>query len=168
MSDPTADALSREARAAADLLAGLATDDAEFAHDVVEGETNLLEAVAAAIAEIDQCEIIAAGCKAKGEEIDKRRNRAETRAARVRACIERALVMSDLQNVVLPTATITVKHLPPRLIVDDESLIPAEFWVAQPPRLDKNALNAAAKDRPGRIPGTATTNGSVSLQIRRG
>lgn len=165
MSDPTAASLSRECEAAVELLAELRTDDAELAHDMIEGETELLEAIAAALAEIDQCEIIAAGCKVKAEEIDKRRNRAESRAARVRAMVERAMLVVDIPSVTLPTATISVKRLPPKLIVDDESLIPAEFWIAQPPRLDKVALNAAAKDRT--IPGTATTNGSISLQIRR-
>lgn len=165
MRDEIAESLSLEARAAADLLRDLATDDAELAHDMVEGETGLLEAIGAALAEIDQCEIIAAGCKAKADEIGKRRARAEGRAERVRAMIERALLVAEIPTVTLPTATISVKRLPPRLIVDDESVIPAEFWIAQPPKLDKTALNAAAKDR--EIPGTATTNGSVSLQIRR-
>lgn len=165
MTDHIADDLSREARAAADLLRDLATDDAELSHDMVEGETDLLEAIAAAIAEIDQCEIIAAGCKAKAEEVEKRRHRAQGRAERVRAMIERALLVAEIPTVTLPTATITVKRLPPKLIVDDESAIPSEFWIAQPPRLDKAALNAAAKER--QIPGTGTTNGSVSLQIRR-
>lgn len=165
MRDEIAESLSLEARAAADLLRELATDDAELAHDMVEGETGLIEAISAAIAEIDQCEIIATGCKAKAEEIGKRRSRAEGRAERVRAMIERALLVAEIPTVTLPTATISVKRLPPRLIVDDESAIPAEFWIAQPPKLDKSALNAAAKDR--EIPGTATTNGSVSLQIRR-
>lgn len=163
--DRIASSLNREGTAAAELMAALRTDDAELAHDMIEGETGLLEAIAAALDEIDQCEIIAEGCKAKAEEISKRRHRAEARAERVRAMIEQAMIVSELPTARLPTATLSVKTLAPRPLVTDESLIPAEFWKPQPPTLDKKALNAAASTR--EIPGVEMTNGAVSLQIRR-
>ena len=164
--DYTADILVRQSQAAAELLAELRTDDDDLAHDMVEGETDFLEALGAAVDEIDACEIVVAGCKVKEDEIGKRRRRAEDRAARVRALIEQAMLTVDLPSVRLPTATLTVKAVPPKPIIADESAIPAEFWEAQPPKLDKRALNAAAKDR--QIPGVEMTNGSVALQIRRG
>lgn len=157
--------LSREGLAAADLMAELRTDDAELAHDMIEGETDLLEAIAAALDEIDQCEIIAEGCKAKAEQIDRRRIRAEARAERIRTMIEQAMTLADLTTARLPSATLTVKAVPPKPIISDESLIPAEFWEPQAPKLNRKALNAAAKERA--IPGVEKTNGSVSLQIRR-
>jgi hypothetical protein len=163
--DPIAKGLNREAIAAASLMADLRTDDAELAHDMIEGETDLLEAIAAAIDEIDQCEIIAAGCKAKEDEIAKRRHRATARADRVRALIEQAMVLAEMPTARLPTATLTVKAFPPRPVVTDESLIPSTFWEPQPPKLDRRALNEAAKA--GAVPGVEMTNGSVSLQIRR-
>ncbi|WP_298623892.1 siphovirus Gp157 family protein [uncultured Zoogloea sp.] len=163
--DATAEALSRQSIAAANLLAELRTDDAELAHDMIEGETSLFEALAAAIDEIDQCEIIADGCKAKVEEIGKRRHRADARASRIRALIEQAMAMADLSSVRLPLATLSLKATPPKVVVNDESLIPSEFWAPQSPVLDKKALNDAAKLR--EIPGVGKTNGGVSLQIRR-
>lgn len=169
--DRTAAALSRESMAAVELLADLARDDsdlgldADFAHDVIEGETNLIEAIEAAIREIDECEIIAEGCRAKAAEVVRRRARAEARAERVRAMIERAMLLADLPTAKLPTATVTLKRLPPRPVVTDESAIPAEFWLPQPPKLDKAAVVAAAKDHP--VPGTEFNNGGIALQIRR-
>lgn len=163
--DPTAEALSHESAAAAELMAELRTDDAELAHDMIEGETGLLDAIAAALDEIDQCEIIAEGCKAKAEQIANRKRRAEARAARVRAMIERAMVTAELATVRLPTATLTVKTLRPKPVVTDESLIPSKFWIPQPPKLDHAALNDAAKHVT--VPGVGMTNGTVSLQIRR-
>lgn len=163
--DETLSVLSREAIAAADLMAALRTDDAELAHDMIEGETGLLEAIAAAIDEIDQCEIIAAGCKTKADEITRRRHRAEARAERVRALIEQSMSVAGLSQAKLPLATITLKSLPPKPVITDESLIPSEFWEPQPPKLDRRALTDAAKHQT--IPGVEMTNGSISLQIRR-
>ena len=165
MRDLTARDLNRESEAAADLMAELRTDDAELALDMIEGETDLIEAIAAAMDEIDQCEIIASGCKAKAEQIEARRHRAEARAERVRALIEQAMLRAGLGTVKLPVATLSVKAVPPKPIISDESLIPSEFWVAQPPKLDKRKLNEAAKSGP--IPGVDMSNGSVSLQVRR-
>lgn len=163
--DPIAAVLSREAKVAADLMAELRSDDAELTHDMVEGETSLFEAISAAIDEIDQCEIIAAGCKAKAEEIGKRKSRAEERAARVRSLIEQAMVIAEIPTARLPTATVTVKATGPKPKVSDESLIPSEFWEPQPPKLNRIRLNEAAKRGP--VPGIEMSNGSVSLQIRR-
>lgn len=163
--DPLAKALDREALAAADLLTGLASDDPDLNHDMVEGETGFLEAIGAAVDALDECEIIISGCKEKEKQVADRRLNAERRLGNVRALIERALVMADLPSVKLPTATLTVKSLPPKPIVTDESVIPSEFWEPQPPKLDRKALSDAAKQ--GAIPGVEMSNGSVSLQIRR-
>jgi hypothetical protein len=163
--DAISDAIVREVREAADLLAELRSDDAELNHDMIEGETGFFEVLGAALDEIDQCEIIAEGCKVKAEEIGKRRSRAEARAARIRAMIEQAMVSIDLSTARLPTATLTVKSTGPKPIVADESLIPAEYWEPQPPKLNRRALNEAAKRGP--VPGVDMSNGSVSLQIRR-
>jgi hypothetical protein len=163
--DPIEYAVLREVRAASDLIAELNSDDAELNHDMVEGETEFFEILATALDEIDQCEIIAEGCKAKAEEIGKRRTRAEARAARIRALIEQAMVSIELSTARLPTATLTVKASGPKPIVSDESLIPSEFWEPQPPKLNRTALNKAVKLGP--VPGVDMSNGSVSLQIRR-
>ena len=159
------DDLRRETDAARDLLEQLRTDDAELAHDMVEGETSLFEAIGAALDEIDQCEIIAAGCKVKAEQIAARKHRAEARADRLRSLIEQAMVRTDLGTARLPTATLTVKATGPKAIISDESLIPSDFWEPQPPKLNRRALNEAAKRGP--VPGVDMSNGSVSLQIRR-
>lgn len=157
--------LNKQSMAAASLVAELATDDAELLHDMVEGETGLLEAIDAAMDEMDHCDVIVEGCKAKVDQINKRKHRAERRRERLRALIEQAICMADLKTVTRPTATITVKDVPPKPFIDDESLIPTEFWKAQPPKLDRAALTKAAQERD--IPGVSKTNGGISLQIRR-
>lgn len=71
--DRTAETLQRESSAARDLIAELQSNDAQLTHDMVEGETGLLEAVTAALDEIDDCEIIITGCKEKERQIADRR-----------------------------------------------------------------------------------------------
>jgi hypothetical protein len=91
-----------------------------------------------------------------------------------------------------PTATLTLRTLPPDIVVLQESDIPSEFFVAQPPpppKLDKAALRNALRARQAQIeavanfadpearqralapfpaiPGATLNNGSLSLQIRR-
>jgi len=166
---PRADAVERavshQAQAARDLLASLGDDDEDLRADMVEGETGFNEAVAAAIAEMDNALALSDGVGLLIERYAARRDRMKRRAERIRACIEQAMVMADLTTMRLPAATLTIKSVPPKPLIEDESAIPAEFWKPGAPKLDRAAVNAAAKDRA--IPGVTMTNGGASLQIRR-
>nr|WP_234834016.1 hypothetical protein [Sinorhizobium meliloti] len=86
--------LHRQTEAAKSLLSSLrdqgVDDDAELVADAIEGETNLLEAIEAAVAQIDECDVLITGLKAKEEEFETRRKSIERRAERVRALIEQA------------------------------------------------------------------------------
>ncbi len=164
--DITADRLASQAIAAGHLVAELNSDDAQLNHDMVEGETSFLEAVTAAVSEIDDCEIIVAGCKEKEGEIAGRRHRVSTRLDRLRGLIEQAMLVADLPSVSLPTATLSVKRVPPKPVVFDEAAIPSQYWKAPPPALDKAQINKEIKNGAD-IPGISMSNGTTSLQIRR-
>lgn len=164
MSDPTATRLGQESEAARDLLSALGDDDDEINHDIIEGETNLLEAVEIALAEIDECELLIAGCKDRITTYQSRKGRLEARKDRVRALIEQAMLRVGLPSLKLAGATLSVKRTSPKIIITDESAIPAEFWKSEP-KLDRSALAEAAKDRA--IPGVEMSNGGAALQVRR-
>lgn len=166
MSDPIANKLHREAEAAKGLIAELHSDDETLRQDMTEGETSLMEAIDAALAELDDCEAIVVGCKAQSEVLMSRARKFDARRERVRTLIEQAMLIADLPSAKRPTATVTVKRTPPKPMITDESLIPARFFKAPPPVLDKTAISAAAKDGET-IPGVGLDNGGVSLQIRR-
>lgn len=172
MSD-TEHQLRRQTEAARELLADLRgegiEDDEEFRADTIEGETDIHGAIAAALAEIDEAEILIEGGKAKIEQIGNRVAAEQKRVERVRALIERAMVTLDLPTLRLPTATLSVSRRKPGLIVTDESAIPSRFYVqppAPPPKLDKKALLEALNDNEA-IPGAGLDNGSISLTLRR-
>jgi hypothetical protein len=170
-------ALRLETEAAKGLLANLRTDgladDAELVADTIEGETDLTEAIEAALAEIDECDVIAAGCKVKEEQFASRRSAAEKRAERVKAMIEQALLAIDLKGPMkLPGATLSLAKRARAVVITNEADVPARFFIAQPipaPKLDKKALAAALADlATGQsIPGATLDNGSVSLTVRR-
>lgn len=168
MADPVADKLAREASAAKGLIADLRGDgfDEDTQHDMAEGETSIMEAIDAAIAEMDECAAIVAGCKAQAEVYNSRASKFSARADRIRGLIEQAMVIADLATVKRPTATISVKKTPPKPMVTDESLIPSQFFKPQPPKLDKAAINDAIKAGET-VAGVQLDNGGISLQIRR-
>lgn len=164
--DVVAAAICREVYAARDLVAALNDDDERLRHDMVEGETDLLEAIDAALAEIDECDVRITGCKAKEAEFKDRRTLAERRKERLRGLIEQALVVAEISTVKRPTATIIVKDVPPTYLITDESLIPARFWKQPDPVLDRASLKEAFGEGED-IPGVTATNGTTSLAIRR-
>ena len=164
--DPVADALRRQAEAAKALIASLHDDDPDLVHDMAEGSTGIMEAIDMAIAEMDECDAITAGCKAQVAVYEERASKFAARKQRVRALIEQAMLIADLPTAKRPTATVTVKRTPPKPIIADESLIPSRFYKQPPPVLDKTAINEAVKDGEA-IPGVAMDNGGISLQVRR-
>jgi hypothetical protein len=164
--------LHRQAEAAKRLLASLKesgdADDQEIVETAIEGETSLLEAIDEALAQIDECEVLVTGLKAKEEAFADRRKVIEQRAERLRASIEQALIVTEQEKVTLPTATIFLSKRKPNIVIDNEADIPAVYWTIPKvePKLDKKALKEALEGKE-EIPGAHLDNGSVSISIRR-
>ncbi len=165
--------IARQAEAAKRLVASLrlqgADDDVELVADTIEGQTTLLEAVEAALSEIDECEVHIIGLKAKEEEFSKRRSRLEERVDRIRAMIEQAMLASEQTQFRLAGATVSLNRRLPGLIVNSEADIPTRFWIEQErpaPKLDKKALTEELRNGAA-IPGANLDNGSYSLSVRR-
>lgn len=144
-------------------------DDAELIADTIEGETGFVEAIDAALAEIDECEIIIVGLKAKEEAFAERRRREETKADRIRALVEQAMLTTEQMSLKLPGATLSLSQRAPGLIVTNEADIPTKFWIEQErpaPKLDRKALTTALRAKEA-IPGAGLDNGTISLSVRR-
>ncbi len=187
--------IEQETAAAKALIAALRadglSDEVELVADMVEAETDLLEAIDLAVAEMDEVEALAFGLKEKERQFCRRRQMLEERSARLRALIEQAMATTEQRTLRRPSATLTLRKLPPQIVVLAEADIPSEYFVPQPPpppKLDTKRLREALlalRERAGRvgpdggddcaggaagfaeIPGVILNNGGQSLQIRR-
>lgn len=165
--------MRRQTEAAKRLVASLKetgeAGDEDLVADMIEGETGLVEAIEAAMASIDEGEILITGLKAKERDFETRRKMIEDRNERIRALIEQAMLATDQISLRLTTATISLRKIPPALVLVNEADIPSRFWVEQErpaPKLDKKALSAALNDNEI-IPGATLDNGGFGLTVRR-
>jgi hypothetical protein len=157
-------AIEREAKAAASLresLRQLGEGDEELMLDMIEGETSLVECIdrnAADRALIEGTERVIA-------DLQSRADRVERRIKFDRALIEQAMMTAEITKIERPVATLSLTNRAASLRVDSEADIPAEFWTAGAPKLDRKALSAALKEgRP--VPGAALSNAAPSLTVR--
>src|SRR3712207_710118 len=120
--------LEQEAEAARALIAALRadgiSDESELMADMVEAETNLLEAIDLAVAEMDEVEALAWGLKEKERQFLRRRQMLEERCGRLRALIEQAMATTEQRTLRRPSATLTLRKLPPQVVVLSEADIP--------------------------------------------
>lgn len=158
----------REAQAVAALrssMEALAADDPTLLLDTIEGETGLLEAVDALLARMAETRALIAGTEIVAAELDARRRRFEARLASDRALIEQAMSIAELDKLERPAATLSLAKRQPRVEVQTESDVPARFWNAADPTLDKKALLAALKAGEA-VPGACLSNAAPTLSIR--
>lgn len=143
---------------------GVEGDD-ELLIDSIEGETSLMEALDKLLLKIAEDVGLAEGAKLAIAKLEHRAERFEKRAEAARALIEQALFIADLEKLERPTATLSLVRRPAKVEVSEEADIPAEFWKAGEPKLDRKALTAALKE--GRaVPGACLSNSAPSLTIR--
>ena len=168
MSDYSDHGINRQAVAAAELIRALGegAKDEVLIHDTIEGETDFFEAVERALDEITECEIIATGIAEMQKRLSDRLTRTKNRSEKLRGLIDQAFQMAEIKSHKFASATITMKAIPQKLIVTDESQVPARFFKPQPPKLDRKELLDAIKS--GEIiPGADMSNGGTTIQIRR-
>ncbi len=165
--------LHRQSRAAASFVDGIKDmlgDDDELLQDMLEGETDLLNALQKAADAIDDETVLIDGITKRIGELQERKRLAKSRAVRIRSLIEQAMVMAgDMKTVRLPNMTITIKNRAPAPVVESEASIPARYWIEQPPPAPKLDKQKVAEDLSAgtAVPGCHLDNGSIQVQIRR-
>lgn len=160
--------LHREIKAAAalkDAIKATCGEDEETLRDMIEGETGLHEMIERVVLTMDEDGMLVSGLKERIAELTERKRRIENRISSKRAMIEQAMVIGEINKMERPCFTLSLKSVPPKTEIADESLIPSQFWTPQPPTLDKKALLDALKDGET-IPGANLSNGGISIQLR--
>lgn len=128
-------------------LAALAVDDPEFVRDTIEGETSLLEMIAIEVSAVAEDETLAKAIAERKSELDARQKRIEKRADLRRALIASAMEIGEVRKLETADGTVSLRPVPPKVVVSEEADIPAEFWKTGDPKLDRKALTEALKAR---------------------
>src|SRR5664279_5628309 len=143
-------ALSQELEAKQTLLGqlrALAADDPDFFTDLIEGETNLLELIAALDASILDEEILVNGAKTALDKLQARKRSAENRIELKRRLLASTLQQIGLKTLRTPTSTLTIAEASLKAIAVAPEDIPARWWKPQPPKLDQEGLTKAIRAR---------------------
>lgn len=164
MSDPIKEKVSRQSVAAAELIAALRSDDDQLNHDMVEGETDFFEAVEAALDKVREYQTHIVGIDGTMKGLSDRKARMEKRVSSLRGLIDQAFQLAGVSSHTFACETVSIKRVPPKLVITDESQIPSKFFKPQPPKLDRKELLEAAKG--GEVLGAHMSNGGQTIQIR--
>lgn len=135
-------------------------------NDTLEGMTNLHDAIEEIVRSALLDEAMAAGLRARQDELKSRLARLENRASKKRNIARDAMTEHEIRKIAAPDFTLSLRNSSPSVIVSDEEKIPEKYWDAQPPKLNKRAILDDLKNGLS-IAGTNLSNSPLSLSIRR-
>lgn len=157
---------TRQASALIEAMRDLVGDDDDIIATAVEGETNLHEAIGAAMNRYVELGALIASTGELIETVKDRQDRFKRQQTTLKEAIAVAMEGAEIKKLELPIATLSLRRVPPALTLTDEWLVPEKFWKAQDPKLDRRAVTDALKA--GEIvPGAALDNGGVTLSVRQ-
>ena len=133
--------------------------------DTLEGLTDLTEMLAAPVRSYLDDKAVVSGLKGRLVEMQERLSRLDARASRKRDLVTRTMEEADVRQLLEPDFTASLRVNPPSLVIVDEVIIPENFWVPQPPKLDRQRLRRSMCGGQ-RVPGTELGNASVGLAVR--
>ena len=147
------------------LLAEYQDIDEQALRDTLEGISDLPEALAAAVRNYLGDLALAAALGMRISDMQERLNRFEARAERIRALLTQVMERAQINKLQEPDFTVSLRAIPPGLVVCNETDIPQEFWKPQAPKLDKKGLLAALVTGQA-IPGANLGNGGTTISVR--
>jgi hypothetical protein len=147
------------------LLADFPSADEETLLGTLEGITDLHEMITAVIRSALVDEALHAGLRFRVNDMKERLSRLELRGAKKRQLALDAMNEVGLAKLEQPDFTASARAGSPALIVIAEERIPENFWLPQPPKLDRQAILGELK-RGIEIPGTQMSNPKPVLSVR--
>lgn len=159
------DLTKMQVSAIAAMLRDELAEDEQLYLDTLEGETDLYEITRKLLGEIERDEGDQAVLAKQIDARATRKKRLEDRVKTHRTAIMALLECANLDKLVLPEATLSVRKVPPKPIVTDEAQVPDELckFTRKP---DMAAIKAEVEA--GRaVSGVSFDNGGQSITIRR-
>lgn len=141
-------------------------DDEQALADTMEGETDYVELVAAAVESEAEAKAAAEAVAGRIAEMKARKERWERKADAEREFARRVMEAVGVRKLTLPEATIFMKASPRSLIVTDEDAAISAGFSKTKVELDKSSLKSALQGGAS-FPFAVMSNGGVSLTITR-
>lgn len=161
-------AIEKQREALSLLLAQLRQNmdvDADLASDIAESETDLFEVIDKALAQRAVDTATVAGLDDLIGHLMARKDRIEKRADDTRQAMLSVLQVLDAKKLERPAGTISRRALPQSLIINNDADIPATYWKAGAPKLDRKTLLDDLKNGAS-VSGATLSNGGETVQVR--
>jgi hypothetical protein len=139
--------------------------DDETLRDTLEGITDLSDMIAEVIRSSLADQAMVSGLKERLEQMRCRLGRLEARAVKKRQLALNGLVEADIKKLTQPDFTVSVRAGTPGLMITSEADIPDGFWLAQPPKLDRQGVLQALRSGET-VSGATLTNPAPTLSVR--
>ena len=110
-------------------------------------------------------EAMAKALRSRIDDMRQRLSRIESLREAKREAALNAMEQADMIKLTAPDFTVSIRINPPSLVITSEAEIPQEFWLPQPPKLNKKGLLGAI-DSGWAVPGAVLSNSKISLAIR--
>src|SRR5215471_8101451 len=116
--------------------------DEETLRDTLEGITDLHEMIAAVIRSALVDEALQAGLRTRIEDMRQRLTRLAERGLKKRRLALEAMNEAGLKKLEQPDFTASARVGAPPLVINSETDIPENYWIPQPPKLDRQTLTS--------------------------
>ncbi|MEL6316217.1 MAG: siphovirus Gp157 family protein [Pseudomonadota bacterium] len=139
--------------------------DAALLHDMIEGETSVLEKAEALVEAIEAAKADRAHARARADEWRRAAKRHDEDVDGLRTALRVLVSFTGLKTIRTACSTITRSALNPIVRVDDEGALPATCWRAQTTHtVDMDAVRALL-ERGQPVPGARLETGREMLRV---
>ena len=139
--------------------------DDETLRDTLEGITELPDLIKEGVRSSLDDESFVSALKGRLEDMQVRLERFKTRAEKKRQIVCWAMGSAGIDRLQAEDFSVSLRHGLQRLEIIDESMIPGDFLVPLPPRLDRSALLSTLKQG-AVVPGVTLVHGQPHIAVR--
>jgi Siphovirus Gp157 len=133
--------------------------------DTLEGLSSLPEALALVVRSYLEDLDLAAALGIRIGDMQARLSRFEDRADKKRELVTSVMERANLKQLAEPDFSVSLRAVPPAVVIVDEAQIPHDYWKPQPPKVDRRGISAALKGGAA-IPGAALSNPEMTISVR--
>lgn len=139
-------------------------EDEELRQHVLASGTDFHAALTVYLEEMRAAETLCEGIQSRMRTLSERKTRLERKSDAMRALMQKLIEHANEQKVTLPEATISLRTIPPKVIIEDEAQIP-DLYMILTKTPDKRLIHSSLKDGEV-IPGVTLSNGGTGITVR--